>query len=126
MTNYDASAAVGGQGKVRVAGVPFEPGTRVDVTITPSDGGPGATHSEGQERAADLLAALDAARNEQPIGTLRRAGLYDRDCFVETNVLLYAASNAPADHVASEAGLDTFRAPCQDSTHDWKRRRPSS
>ena len=32
---YETSATVGDQGQVRVAGVPFAPGTEVEVSITP-------------------------------------------------------------------------------------------
>jgi hypothetical protein len=35
MRTYETSATVEEQGQVRVAGVPFAPGTEVDVTISP-------------------------------------------------------------------------------------------
>ena len=35
MNTYATSATVEARGEVRVAGVPFEPGTEVEVTITP-------------------------------------------------------------------------------------------
>jgi hypothetical protein len=35
MKIYETSATVEEQGQVRVAGVPFEPGTEVEVTISP-------------------------------------------------------------------------------------------
>ena len=35
MQAYETSATVQGQGEVRVAGVPFAPGTEVEVTISP-------------------------------------------------------------------------------------------
>ena len=79
MNTYATSAMVEDQGQVRVAGVPFKPGTRVEVTITPTDNGtelPGAAETD---RAARLLAALDKSRNTESVGPLRRAELYDRD-----------------------------------------------
>ena len=39
MKAYETSATVEDQGQVHVAGVPFEPGTRVEVTITPTRNG---------------------------------------------------------------------------------------
>jgi hypothetical protein len=38
---YETSATVQEQGRVLLAGVPFEPGTRVEVTITPVQNGAG-------------------------------------------------------------------------------------
>jgi hypothetical protein len=35
MNSYETSATVEDQGQVRVAGVPFAPGTEVEVTISP-------------------------------------------------------------------------------------------
>ena len=35
MKTYETSATVEAQGQVRVAGVPFAPGTEVEVTISP-------------------------------------------------------------------------------------------
>lgn len=35
MNSYETSATVEDQGQIRVAGVPFAPGTEVDVTISP-------------------------------------------------------------------------------------------
>ena len=39
MTTYETSATVEEQGQVRVAGVPFAPGTAVEVTIKPAQNG---------------------------------------------------------------------------------------
>ncbi len=77
MNTYETTATVEAAGQVRVAGVPFEPGTEVEVIIKPtSNGGHAAAASD---RAASLLAALDKARNTEPVGPLRREELYDRD-----------------------------------------------
>jgi hypothetical protein len=35
MQAYETSATVQGAGEIRVAGVPFEPGTEVEVSISP-------------------------------------------------------------------------------------------
>ena len=79
MTVYETSATVEDRGQVRVVGVPFAPGTAVEVTITPIENGvtPPAAHVPG--RAERLLAALDKARNVEPIGQFKRGELYDRD-----------------------------------------------
>ena len=78
MNAYETSTTVQGQGEIHLAGVPFQPGTEVEVTISPKtcDVSP---VSAGSDRLVSLLAALDHARNDQPIGSLRREELYDRD-----------------------------------------------
>jgi hypothetical protein len=78
MNSYETSATVEDHGQVRVAGVPFKPGTRVEVTITPIENGAESVAAE-PDRAARLLAALDKARNTETVGPLRRAELYDRN-----------------------------------------------
>lgn len=65
-------------GQVRVAGVPFAPGTAVEVIIRPAQNGGHATAAAATDRAARLCAALDKARNTEPVGPLRREELYDR------------------------------------------------
>ena len=80
METYQTSATVEDQGRVRVAGVPFKPGTRVEVTITPIQNGTGAAQCGGPRPGGrGFMAALDKARNSETIGPLRRAELYDRD-----------------------------------------------
>jgi len=79
MKTYETSATVEEQGRVLVAGVPFAPGTQVEVTITPIQNGAGPASAAEQGRAQRLLAALDKARNSESVGPLRRAELYDRD-----------------------------------------------
>jgi hypothetical protein len=78
MNTYETSATVEDQGQVHVAGVPFEPGTRVEVTITPVQNGAELPSAAEPDRAGRLLAALDKARNSETVGPLRRAELYDR------------------------------------------------
>ena len=78
MNSYETSAIVEDKGQIRVAGVPFEPGTRVAVTLTPIQNGAGSPSDE-PGRAQRLLAALAKARNSESVGSLRRAELYDRD-----------------------------------------------
>ena len=79
MKIYETSATVKEQGRVLVAGVPFAPGTPVEVTITPIQNGAGSPGAEEEGRAQRLLAALDKARNSESVGPLRCAELYDRD-----------------------------------------------
>jgi hypothetical protein len=74
MSTYETTATVENQGQIRVSGLPFEVGTKVDVTVTPAHNG-----ADSRGRAAQLLAALDNARNCESVGPLRRAELYDRD-----------------------------------------------
>lgn len=77
MNTYETTATVEDHGQVRVAGVPFAPGTEVEVTIKPAQNGGHAT-ATATDRAARLFAALDKARNTEPVGPLRRKELYDR------------------------------------------------
>jgi len=81
MNTYETSATVEDQGQVRVAGVPFAPGTQVEVTIrakVASDANhPPANLEETRVRMKDLFARV-RARNTEPVGPLRREELYDR------------------------------------------------
>ena len=77
MKTYETTVTVEDQGQIRVAGVPFAPGTKVEVTITPAQNGGQATVA-ASDRAVRLFAALDKARNTEPVGPLRREDLYDR------------------------------------------------
>jgi hypothetical protein len=78
MNTYETSATVQEQGQVVVADVPFEPGTRVEVTIKATENGAELPSTAQPDRVARLLAALDMARNSETVGPLRRAELYDR------------------------------------------------
>jgi hypothetical protein len=75
---FETTATVEEKGLVHVAGVPFEPGTRVEVTITTTESGVRAPAGE-PDRLARLFAALDKSRNTESVGPLRRAEIYDRD-----------------------------------------------
>jgi hypothetical protein len=78
MNTYETTATVEDHGEVRVAGVPFAPGTEVEVSIKPAENGEQVTAAVAADRAARLFAALDKARNLEPVGRLRREELYDR------------------------------------------------
>jgi hypothetical protein len=78
MKTFETSTTVDAQGRVLVAGVPFAPGTEVEVTIKPVENGGHAATATASARAAQLFAALDPARNTEPVGPLRREELYDR------------------------------------------------
>jgi len=74
MKSFETTATVENHGEIRLAGVPFAPGTEVEITVKPAHHGePSAT-----DRAARLLSALDKARNTVTAGPLRREELYDR------------------------------------------------
>jgi len=75
MDIFETSTTVGGQGDIHLAGLPFTPGTEVEIVVSPKP----APTTPGGDRLAALLAALDRAHNAQPIGPLRREELYDRD-----------------------------------------------
>lgn len=82
MNTFETSALVGAEGQVRVAGVPFAPGTKVEVTIT----------RVAEKGTSDEEAALAAARLRmrelfqtvkgfQMTPKLSREELYDRRSF---------------------------------------------
>jgi hypothetical protein len=79
MRAYETSATVELNGQVRLAGVPFAPGTQVEVIISPKPTSATMPGSDAAARAASLFAALDKARNSQSVGGLRREELYDRN-----------------------------------------------
>jgi hypothetical protein len=57
VTIYETTATVENQGQVRLTGLPFEPGTEVEVTISSKP--PSAKSSADEE---DLIAARDRMR----------------------------------------------------------------
>lgn len=86
MTSFETSATVDAQGEVHVVGVPFAPGTSLEIVLSPKAPIEKGTHDADAERLAaardrikDLFAALDKARNAKPVGPLNRDELYDRD-----------------------------------------------
>jgi hypothetical protein len=78
MHAYEASTTVSGQGEIHLVGVPFQPGAEVKVVVSPAKFGR-PLGSDAEQRVAALLATLDRARNDQPVGPLQREALYDRD-----------------------------------------------
>lgn len=85
MNTYEIIAVVEPNGQIRVAGVPFEVGTEVEVTISPKAPLPEHPQTEDEawaaagQRMRQLAAALGQARNTTPTGPLNRAELYDRE-----------------------------------------------
>jgi hypothetical protein len=74
MNTYETTAIVEERGQVRVAGVPFELGTEVEVTIR-AKAAADASHPSGDTedapvRMKDLFARV-RARNTEPVGPLR-------------------------------------------------------
>jgi hypothetical protein len=78
MNSYETIATVEDHGQLRLAGVPFATGTEVEVTITPTQNGGQDIPAAASDRTTRLFAALDKARNTEPIGPLCREELYDR------------------------------------------------
>jgi hypothetical protein len=81
MKTYETSATVEDQGQVRIAGVPFAPGTEVEVImrekVVADAGRAPANGDEARARMKDLFARV-RARNTETVGPLRREELYDR------------------------------------------------
>jgi hypothetical protein len=78
MSDYETITTVGGQGEIRLIGVPFKPGTEVEVVVSPKKT-ESAYADDADDRLTALLSALDHAHNHEPIGALRREDLHDRD-----------------------------------------------
>jgi hypothetical protein len=78
MQSFETSATVEPNGQVHLAGVPFAPGTEVEVVISPKRNGAAMLDADATPRIAQLFAALDKARNVQSIGRFKREELYDR------------------------------------------------
>ena len=76
MKTHATTAIVETQGQVRVNGVPFAPGTEVEVVIR-AKATAEANVEETRARMRDLFARV-RARNTEPVGPLRREELYDR------------------------------------------------
>lgn len=79
MQAYETSATVEPNGQVHLAGVPFAPGTQVEVIISPKQNGAAIPDAHEADRIARLLTALDKARNVQSVDRLKREDLYDRN-----------------------------------------------
>jgi hypothetical protein len=81
MNTYETTATVEEQGQIHVAGVPFAPGTEVDVMIrakvVADAPRPPTNVEEPRARMKDLFARV-RARNTEPVGPLCREELYDR------------------------------------------------
>lgn len=73
MDSYETNTTVGQHGDIHLAGVPFAPGSQVDVTVSPK------TIIAEQDAVANLLAALSRAHNAKSVGPLNRDSLYDRN-----------------------------------------------
>lgn len=75
MNSYETSAIVQAQGRILVVGLPFAPGTQVEVTFNPM---PSVVLPAAQmpDRAERLLDALGKVRNVEPITAFNREWLY--------------------------------------------------
>jgi hypothetical protein len=81
MNTFETTATVGDHGQLYVAGVPFGPGTEVEVLLrekVPAHANrPPAVADEPPLSIRDLFARA-RARNMESVGPLRREDLYDR------------------------------------------------
>jgi hypothetical protein len=82
METYETSATVEDQGQVRVAGVPFAPGTEVEVTISPKvrseeqvARSQAAALATSRDRMRELFRTIKGFRNSPRIP---REELYER------------------------------------------------
>ena len=80
MNFYETTATVEDHGHVHLAGLPFAPGTKVEVTIrqqVTTDSQAPVSVEEARVRMRELFDRV-RARNTEPIGPLHREELYDR------------------------------------------------
>ncbi len=73
MNPYETFSTVDNHGEIHLTGIPFTPGTRVEVILNPEP-----TDQTDSSHVDELLAALDRGRNVMPVGTLRCEEIYDR------------------------------------------------
>lgn len=66
MAAYETSAKVQAEGEVRVGGVPFAPGTEVEVTISPK-----LRSNETSAQVADEALTAARARMQELFGAIR-------------------------------------------------------
>lgn len=77
MKTFETSATVEDQGRVLLAGLPFAPGTTVEVTIREKAVAEPARFAESVASVRALFTQV-RAKNTESIGPLRREELYDR------------------------------------------------
>ena len=75
MSTFETTATVEAQGEVRVAGVPFAPGTEVEVTISPKAPQGDQSLVAARERMRELFRTVTGFRNTPRIS---REDLYER------------------------------------------------
>jgi hypothetical protein len=84
MNSFETSATVEEEGRVFIAGVPFAPGTEVEIRISPKAPLAGEETPEDDKALAAARARMRElfaqvrGRNTESIGPLRREELYDR------------------------------------------------
>jgi hypothetical protein len=81
MNTFETHAVVDDRGQIQLTGIPFQSGTRVEVTIVPTRGDESRADASANDRVSRLFAALDKGRNTESIGPLRREEIYDRKVF---------------------------------------------
>jgi hypothetical protein len=84
MKAYETSATVDEQGLVHVQGVPFAPGTEVEVVLrekAAADQGSEPANSEESGPSLSEVFGRVRSRNAETVGPLRREELYDRKVF---------------------------------------------
>jgi hypothetical protein len=76
VSTYETFTTVDSGGQIHLAGVPFQPGTPVEVVVSSKQSKQPPTNIADGLRT--LFAALDQGHNEESVGRLHREELYDR------------------------------------------------
>lgn len=76
MKSYETTATVEAQGQVRLAGLPFAPGTEVEVTISPK--APPADEQAWADARQRMRKLLDATKGFRNSPRIPREELHDR------------------------------------------------
>lgn len=79
MSSFATSSTVQAQGEVHIAGVPFAPGTEVEVTISPKQPAPEAVIAPGDAASRDRMQQLfQTVKGFRNTPRIPREELHDR------------------------------------------------
>lgn len=82
MNHFETSTVVGGHGEIHLVGVPFTPGTTVEVTVCEKSEKETKDSTEQIDQSAVRVSELFSqvrGRNVESVGPLNREQIYDRE-----------------------------------------------
>jgi hypothetical protein len=81
MSSFETSATVGEQGELRMEGLPFAPGTQVNVTISSTTAAEVAEAEDLAQRRARMQELFRTVKGFRQSPKFSREEIYDRKCF---------------------------------------------